>query len=167
MGDLESTLEQQKIFSRLIDYLNTNNEKIKWELLYPNRYISRAARDQICMYYDFCKNSSSLFQMNFNNYMPILDLKPRPDLVLLFSDNPRAKDEGEENRGHLPIFKVRYDTTFTLEFEAAKNAMLDFIENGEKLAEYFVNMRREPKEQYFKLIQKFESFKDEDIIRLG
>jgi hypothetical protein len=57
---------------------------------------------------------------------------------------------------------------FTLEFKEAKVAMQDFVDNGIRFEEYFVNMQDEAMKQYFALVKRFQEFRDaEEVVRVG
>jgi hypothetical protein len=179
--------DEHKVISRLIDYLNANDQKIAWRRSCWKDYksymqddiVGRLDTEFVSTYYTgglfFAEielgynvswdTQSSHFSMRFTKYSRI-GLKPKPDTLTIFSHNPY--NEEKETFGHLPIFQARYQTLFALHFEEARNAMLDFVENGEKLASYFVNMQDESKAMYKKLIDRVRECKDvKEVVRIG
>ena len=100
MANLESTLDQQKIVSRLIDYLDISHERIEWvrscwkdgQDYSGNRlqgqkdheftsttYFAHLALGEITFRYNIhWDKASSTFSMKFTKWAPV-DLKPEPD----------------------------------------------------------------------------------------
>jgi hypothetical protein len=187
MGDSESTPEQHRIFSRLIDFLNRKNSKVDWlrscwndgtyyhgdELTgrldtdYPvSCYTAGLDCGEISLDYNLrWPEQASWLSINFSEWARY-GLKPKPRDLVLFSHNHYSEEKAKF--GHLPIFQVRYDTLFVLPFDEARTAMLDFIKNGEKFAEYFTGMQKESKDKYSELIQRFKQFQDvPEVVRIG
>ena len=173
----ESTIEEQQIISRLMDYLERSNEKIVWHRLgwgdgreyqggsltgkvdtdfTQTRYSAFPMSSEIDLSYTINWGDTSWFSMRFTKWARI-GLKPQPQEIVIFS-------KGEKE---YPIFQARY-SGWACEFDEANVAMQDFADNGQRLAEYFENMRDESVKQYLGLVQKVKQFKDaENILHLG
>jgi len=173
----DSTIEEQQIVSRLMDYLDRSNERIAWHRLgwedgreyqgddltgkldtyfTQTRYSAHPMIGEIDLGYTINWGDESWFSMRFTKWARI-GLKPQPQDIVIFSKR------GEES----PIFQARY-SGWAFEFDEAHVAMQDFADNGQRLAEYFENMQDESVKQYIGLVQKIKQFKGaENIIHLG
>ncbi|MDP7506437.1 MAG: hypothetical protein QF362_03275 [Candidatus Woesearchaeota archaeon] len=183
----DSKVEEQQITSRLIDHLDRVKEKINWRRSYwkdgrdyqeddlngkldsdfsSSNYFTRLLSGEMSLDYHInWDNQSSYFSLKFSKWVRI-GLKPKPEDIVLFSNNPYSEEK--ETKGHLPIFQATYHTMFTLEFKEAKVAMQDFVDNGIRFEEYFVNMQDEAMKQYFALVKRFQEFRDaEEVVRVG
>ena len=184
----ESTVEEQQVISRLMDYLDSKNEKIEWDRrgwkedcdytgdeltgkldtdFAQSQYTALFWYDRIGLEYRIgWEEGGSSFSIWFSEHTRI-GINPQPEQIVLFKSNPYSEEK--ESKGHLPIFQARYPGSWFTEFDEAFVAMHDFADNGQRLVDYFVNMREESVKEYIALVQKFKQFRDleKEVVRLG
>ncbi|MBR9703858.1 hypothetical protein GOV12_00465 [Candidatus Pacearchaeota archaeon] len=179
------TIQEQQIFSRLMDYLDKKNERINWcracwsdcrdyqgEHLQDKldsdfeqtQYCTKIMQEEIDLGYNInWEEQSSLFTMRFTKWARF-GLKPQPEDIVLFSKNPYSEEK--QSRGNLPIFQAVYRQV-VMDDSEAQIALHDLTENGKRLANYFENMQDESVEKFQELIKKFQQFRDvEGVVRV-
>jgi hypothetical protein len=184
----KETAKEHKVFSRLIDFLNKEHQKIVWgrycwkdggiyqdERLkghldneFPiTKYFSRLDNEEIelgfCIWWN--QIPSSVFNLRFSKWAQ-LGLSPKPEDIVLSYNNPYSEEKS--TRPEIPIYQARYRVLFVEHFDEARTAMKDFVDRGTEFAQYFTGMQDQSKEQFFKLVEKFKSFQNqEEIVRIG
>jgi len=183
----KSSVQEQEVFSRLIDYLVDSNEMAEWrrycwrdgcnyhgdeidgrkdnEFSTANYDCDIALGEIQLKYIVHWEDQTALFRIHCRKYAP-LNLDPLPEDIVLFSHNPYSEER--KTKGYLPIFQARYQVLFVLPFDEANVAMRDFVDNGERLETFFINMRQESIEQFRTLVGRFKQYRDvEGVVRVG
>ncbi len=164
----DSTVKAYQVVSRLIDYLNINNEKINWDkfcwqdgrVYRGDNLVGKLERSftqskysaeigvlsDINLDYNInWDNGQSWFGMKFSKFA-MIGLKPQPNEIILFNTDKL-------------IFQAKY-SGWGSEVKEAAIAIQDFADNGHRLVGYFENMQEVVVTEYLNLVEKFKHFRE-------
>lgn len=170
-----------QIISRLIDYLDREDKKIKWDRSCWNGgiyYYEDELKGKLDSEFPFCEYTSDISGLVSLEYN--IDKEERISrFILRFKDSAKWERTGinpipesivlkaySKEKSCLPSLQGRY-TSFS-ESDEAFAAMQDFADNGDRLADYFLNIQQESVKEFTCLVQKFKQYRNvRDIVMLG